>query len=139
MLLFNIIILISSKGMWKVIYKNISLWIKIWPVKMGVAMELYFIGILKERYLQWLMYNYWDCGHVVKFKMSNVYIPVSHFPYLMSQCKQKTCVSYYTSLVNVTWCMRLCHFLNGLRIRQRNKFSNMVSSMFSEQQSQGDW
>jgi hypothetical protein len=40
-----------------------------------------------ERYLQGLMYNYWDYGHIVKFTMSNFYIPVSQFPYLMSQCK----------------------------------------------------
>jgi hypothetical protein len=86
MLLFNIIIVISSKAMWKVIYKNINFCNEIRPVKMGLAMELHFIRNNK-RYLQGLMYNYWDYGHIVKFKISNFYIPVSQFPYLMSQCK----------------------------------------------------
>ena len=40
MLLFNTIIVISSKAMWKAIYKNISFCNEIWPVKIGVAMEL---------------------------------------------------------------------------------------------------
>jgi hypothetical protein len=86
LLLFNTIIVISSKAMWKVIYKNISFCNEIWPVKIGVVMELQFIRN-NERYLQGWMYNYWDYGHIVKCKMSNFYIPVSQFPYLMSQCK----------------------------------------------------